>query len=741
MEFQLSEDKKELLSYDGNDEIVIIPSSVNKICSGAFKENQNIKKVIFQSKIEKIAKKGFEKCDNLEYIEMCETPEQCDGCSFCNCKNLKNTIIKGNTLIRVPISFEGTYIIPKGIEVIAEGAFCDCRGITDVIITDGVLEIKSFAFNGLLNLKTIKIASSVKSIETRAFIDCGKVNSIMIDDKNPKYDSRNSCNAIVETGTNKIIFGCSKTEFIDSICSIGSYAFSYCTNLEKLRIPCNISEIQENAFEYCKNLIKIETPPTLQKLESFTFSECENLSEVIINEGTKSIDFTAFYGCNKIKSLNVPNSYEPDDDEIRLYESITDVLPSLVLPLHNNRYFIGLPKNHEGYYKIPDGIEHICDAAFYECDKLSVVSLPDSLKYISYMAFNGCHSLLEIQNSSKLEKIESFGFADCTKLESIDLQNVKFYGNNAFNGCTSLKHIEISPDAVIDNNPFRNCPILDIYQYNDILIKPNINNENYYEIPSNVSIIADGAFENFKSLTTIILPHGIKTIGSNVFKGCSEITSLEIPDSVETIGYASFEDCVKLKEIKLSSSMKKIESNLFKNCIQLTEINLPSEIKEIGCSAFAGCKSLESIDFPLSLNTLGNSAFEGCTSIESLSIPYGITTIEYSTFKNCTKLTYIKIPTSVKTISNNAFEGCQNIVEAEMSSGWDNSRIKLGLPLVARRRHYRSYYDDFGATDDGPMAFTHGRIRPCPYCGYNGTSTYVDGTAQCDSCGKWFRYV
>lgn len=317
-----------------------------------------------------------------------EIPAQCNGCAFCKCINLKQTIICGNALIKVPISTQGKYVVPKGIEIIAKGAFCDCINITDIIISDSVKRIESLAINGLHNLKSIRISSSVEIIEEQAFYDCGKVESIIVDKNNPVYDSRDSCEAIVETETNKIILGCAKTIISDNIKSIGSYAFAYCSGLKNYKIPVSIEEIGKNAFEFCSNLIEIELSPNLETLEEYVFEKCKKLNKVVIKEGTKFIDFFAFKGCNNLKFINIPNSVELKEGSENRVTFSARALSSIESPIYNNHYFIALPRTYEGKYVVPEGIEVICDDAFNGCKKLTEVTLPDSLKSISSRAFN-----------------------------------------------------------------------------------------------------------------------------------------------------------------------------------------------------------------------------------------------------------------------------------------------------------------------------------------------------------------
>ena len=43
--------------------------------------------------------------------------------------------------------------------------------------------------------------------------------------------------------------------------------------------------------------------------------------------------------------------------------------------------------------------------------------------------------------------------------------------------------------------------------------------------------------------------------------------------------------------------------------------------------------------------------------------------------------------------------------------------------------------------DKSKMIFTYGDLEPCPHCGSNYIRTFTDGTSQCESCHKWYRYA
>ena len=140
--------------------------------------------------------------------------------------------------------------IAKGVTNVGEGAFAFFEGATSIKIPNSVTSIGTSAMNRCSSLKNIFIPHSVESIGTAAFGGCG-LTSIVVATNNPVYDSREDCNAIVETATNTLIAGCKETFIPNSVTSIGDYAFYGCSGLTSIEIPNSVTSIGEGAFENC----------------------------------------------------------------------------------------------------------------------------------------------------------------------------------------------------------------------------------------------------------------------------------------------------------------------------------------------------------------------------------------------------------------------------------------------------------------------------------------------------------
>ena len=233
---------------------------------------------------------------------------------------------KGDAKIVSGITYKGnTYEVLE----INDGAFGYCRSLTSITIPNSVTSIGYNAFSGCTGLTSITIPNSVTSIDYYAFVGCSGLEKIVVDQGNTVYDSREKCNAIIETESNTIIAGCKNTIIPNSVTSIGYKAFSGCTGLTSVTIPSSVTSIGYYAFEGCTNISTIEyhcpyigywfSSPQKSVTNIIigdevitvgegAFKRFVNLKSITIPNSVTSIGNSAFYGCTGLTSITIPNS-------------------------------------------------------------------------------------------------------------------------------------------------------------------------------------------------------------------------------------------------------------------------------------------------------------------------------------------------------------------------------------------------------------------------------------------------
>lgn len=196
--------------------------------------------------------------------------------AFRNCSGLTSLSIGGNVTNIGNSAFYNcvglsSLSIPDNVESIGDYAFENCSGLTFLAIGKRVKSIGKEAFLRCDNLTNITIPKSVISIKYDSFSP-QKLTSIFVEEGNPKYDSRNNCNAIIETESNTLIIGCVNSTIPNSVTSIGEHAFEFCP-ITSIEIPVSIINIGINAF-YCSSLKSITIPNSVVSIGDNAFSNC-----------------------------------------------------------------------------------------------------------------------------------------------------------------------------------------------------------------------------------------------------------------------------------------------------------------------------------------------------------------------------------------------------------------------------------------------------------------------------------
>jgi hypothetical protein len=164
---------------------------------------------------------------------------------------------------------------------------------------------------------------------------------------------------------------------------------------------------------------------------------------------------------------------------------------------------------------IPPSVTVIGERAFAYCRGLTSVSIPNSVTAIGERAFEGCRGLTSVSIPNSVTAIGSWAFENCSELSSITVgaMNTRY---------SSSKGILFSKDG----KTLVRYPAGKMYTS--------------YNIPSSVTAIGEGAFEDCCSLSSIIIPNSVTAIGEWAFAGCRGLIDITIPNGVTEIKYRSF---------------------------------------------------------------------------------------------------------------------------------------------------------------------------------------------------------
>lgn len=238
---------------------VTIPNTVVSIGDHAFYGCNGLTSVTFSSSLKSIGEYAFQFCTALPSLTIPNSVTTIGEYAFQFCTGLTSVDISTSLTALENGVFDScsglvSLVIPNSVTRIGNEVFFSCEGLVSLIIPNSVTIIGNDAFSGCTNLSSITFPSSVTSIGENIFAWCNNLNSVKVETGNTKYDSRNDCNAIIETASNTLIAGCKKTIIPSTVTSIGESAFSWCSDLSSITIPNSVSEIGEYAFYQCTDL-------------------------------------------------------------------------------------------------------------------------------------------------------------------------------------------------------------------------------------------------------------------------------------------------------------------------------------------------------------------------------------------------------------------------------------------------------------------------------------------------------
>ena len=297
---------------------IIFPSSLTWIGEYSFSNCYSLKEVLIPESVSVIKHGAFRFCDSLFSIDVDINNKHFDSRNNCNAiiKTSTNELIVGCV----------TTIIPNTVVSIGDSAFEGCSNLKNIVIPDSVESIHDAAFYFCSSLESIYIPKKVRLILYFAFWNCASLENIVVDESNEYFDSRDNCNAIIETSNDELIVGCKNTIIPNTIKSIGSYAFLGCTSLTNLTIPNSVTMIGYCSFCNCNSLKSITIPSSVTSIGEYAFDECVSL-KTINYTGSEQQWNNIIIASNNTHLNNVSIVYNYDDNSEQEDTSTPDEPP------------------------------------------------------------------------------------------------------------------------------------------------------------------------------------------------------------------------------------------------------------------------------------------------------------------------------------------------------------------------------------------------------------------------------
>ena len=513
--------------------------------------------------------------------------------------------------------------IPNTITNIGTAAFYGCSGLTSIKIPNSVTSIGTGAFDGCSGLTSVTIPNSVTSIGGWEFRGCTGLTSIIVEEGNPKYDSRDNCNAIIETATNTLLAGCNNTV-----------------------IPNGIVCIAGNALSDLPGITEVRIPQSVEKIESRAFTNCPNLESIVVENGNTKYD-----------SRNNCNAIIETDSNTLLFGCSNTTFPEDILRIESSAFSGSGIKTAV----IPEGVKSIGYGAF-NSSAVTSITIPNSVVgVIEDWSFNNCPQLESLTIGDGITAIGEYAFYECRKLRNVTIgRGIKSIGNNAFYGCgvTDLTvNAPVAPrlgkDVFFDDYSYfepskanltfpeganyfnadwmRYCTYanMDHYFWGDVEWFEDDKGNAFAYGHNNAALTS--CPNNIKKL---YIDGSISTIESEVCYWMESLEEVHINSTVScSIGERAFEHCTNLKSVHMSGSITSIGDYAFNECELLKKIYFSESLTSIGNYAFYNCGSLKNPFLPKSLNTIGNYAFYGATT-DFTVIPQFVTSIGNYAFSN-----------------------------------------------------------------------------------------------------------
>ena len=402
------------------------------------------------------------------------------------------------------------------------------------------------------------------------------------------------------------------------------------------------------------------------------------ITDVVIPEGVTYIGREAFAGCSALVRVKIPTSVTQVGANLFEGTPYDSTLTGELVYINSILYRC---QSDAVTVSIRQGTTVIAEEAFINRVNLAAIVVPDGVSYIGSNAFKNCSALSQIEIPTSVRDIVANAF-DGTKWYE-DRKHGMIYINDLLYRVAAeiIVQSEQPTGSLSDKDAAemaKSGVATQVIPNTNVIVKEDITTictlafantpVQTVQLPSTLTTIRYGAFQNCTALKQITLPKSMTFIEGGAFQNCSALTSISVPQNVTYLGASAFSGCTSLTSATLPQAITRISSGLFENCSSLTTVQASSALTSIGSRAFAETSALSSFTFPQTLTAVGAESFTG-SGIVTANLPQSVTYLGAGAFADCTKLVYAQVPAAIQAIRERTFRNCTELKNVSIPEG------------------------------------------------------------------------
>lgn len=402
------------------------------------------------------------------------------------------------------------------------------------------------------------------------------------------------------------------------------------------------------------------------------------ITDVVIPEGVTYIGREAFAGCSALVRVKIPTSVTQVGANLFEGTPYDSTLTGELVYINSILYRC---QSDAVTVSIRQGTTVIAEEAFINRVNLAGIVVPDGVSYIGSNAFKNCSALSQIEIPKSVRDIVANAF-DGTKWYE-DRKHEMIYINDLLYRVPAeiIVQSEQPTGSLRDKDAAelaKSGVATQIIPYTDVIVQGETTTictlafantpVQKVQLPSTLTTIRYGAFQNCTALKQITLPKSMTFIEGGAFQNCSALSSILVPQNVTYLGASAFSGCTSLTSATLPQAITRISSGLFENCSSLTTVQASSALTSIGSRAFAETSALSSFTFPQTLTAVGAESFTG-SGIVTANLPQSVTYLGAGAFADCTKLVYAQVPAAIQAVRERTFRNCTELKNVSIPEG------------------------------------------------------------------------